>query len=332
MDFWDLGKLLGRRWRISVPMLLLSVALTGVIFTHVKPDYDATAYVQLVPPVPVQVGPGEPARAQRNPWLNEDLKTLASAAVVSVQDIGYIESLKEAGYSDSFTATVGETTPLMTFEVTGKSAAQASGTADQLVSQFDRSLISLQTSYDVTQVDLITPKRLDGGTNVVVSSSNVKRSVAAVAVVGLLLAVAVTITADAWLRRRGRSKAAAAAEAGATSTTRGTGAEGAAAAASVTAASPAAERPTGATGPPPLSTLFDPPAAASTETIPLVMTRLFRAAGSGSGNAVQTAPERGSAEPGSAETVVNGSRAVPYEPPADATVILPRTTTPAVDE
>jgi hypothetical protein len=310
LDFWDLGKLLGRRWRISVPMLLLSIALTAVIFTHVKPDYVATAYVQLVPPVPVQVDPGKPARAQRNPWLNEDLKTLASAAVVSVQDIGYIQSLKDAGYSDSFTATVGDTTPLMTFEVTGKSAAQASGTADQLVDQFDKSLNSLQTSYGVTEVDLITPKRLDGGTNVVVSSSNVKRSVAAVAVVGLLLAVAVTITADAWLRRRGRRKTAAADV--------------------PSAAAPLMDVPPPAAAAPPLSSLFNPPPAA-TETIPLVMTRLFHATGSSNGNAVRAAPDRASSEPGSAETVVNGNRAVPYDPPADATVILPRTT-PAVDE
>ena len=313
MDFWDLGKLLGRRWRISVPMLLLSIALTAVIFTHVKPDYVATAYVQLVPPVPVQVDPGKPARAQRNPWLNEDLKTLASAAVVSVQDIGYVESLKKAGYSDSFTATVGDTTPLMTFEVTGKSAAQASETADQLVGQFDQSLSSLQTSYDVEPVDLITAKRLDTGTNVVASSSNVKRSVAAVAVVGLLLAVAVTITADAWLRRRGRRKATAAD-------------------ADVQAA---ADPPPSASPPPspsPPSSLFEPPAPApATETIPLVMTRLFRAAGSNNGSAGRSAPERASSQPGSAETVVNGNRAVPYDPPADATVILPRTT-PAVDE
>ncbi len=308
MDFWDLGKLLGRRWRISVPMLLLSIALTAVIFTHVKPDYVATAYVQLVPPVPVQVDPGKPARAQRNPWLNEDLKTLASAAVVSVQDIGYIESLKNAGYSDSFTATVGDTTPLMTFEVTGKSAAQASRTADQLVGQFDESLSSLQTSYDVEPVDLITAKRLDTGTNVVASSSNVKRSVAAVAVVGLLLAVAVTITADAWLRRRARRKAIAAD------------------AEEQSAADPPPSSP------PSPSSLFEPPAAApATETVPLVMTRLFRAAAANNGSAGRAAPERASSPPGSAETVVNGSRAVPYDPPADATVILPRTT-PAVDE
>jgi hypothetical protein len=61
------------------------------------------------------------------------------------------------------------------------------------------------------------------------------------------------------------------------------------------------------------------------------MTRLFRAAASNNGSAGRAAPERASSQPGSAETVVNGNRAVPYDPPADATVILPRTI-PAVDE
>jgi hypothetical protein len=44
--------------------------------------------------------------------------------------------------------------------------------------------------------------RLDGGTNITISSSNKKRAVVAVLAAGILLSVAITVAADAWLRRR----------------------------------------------------------------------------------------------------------------------------------
>jgi hypothetical protein len=307
LDFWDLGKLLGRRWRISVPMLVLAIVLTAVTFTQVKPDYVATAYIQLVPPVPVAVPAGQPTPAIRNPWLNEDLTTLASAALVSVQDISYVQSLKDAGYSDAFTATMGDNSPLITFQVTAKSSREAGSTADQLVDRFDKSLTSLQTSYNVTSVDTITGRRLDAGTNVTKSSSNVKRAIAAVAVVGLLLAIAVTIGSDAWLRRRKRTKTV----------------------------QPAAAAPLT----PPAQ--WEPPA--STQTVPLMMTRLFSAASNGNAFRAGTEREPADADRKSADAdrksadaarrpSANGSGAQEYDLPADATVILPKKAMPARDD
>lgn len=194
-------------------MFALAIVMTALIFTQVKPDYVATAYVQLVPPTPAAVPPGEQPRTQRNPWLTQSLATLGNAALVTIEDVGYVQSLKDKGFSDSYTEVMNDSSPLITLQVTGKSTEQATGTADQLVDKFDASLTSLQVAYGVADVDLITARRLDGGTNVAESSSNVKRAVAAVGVVGLLLAAAVTIASDAWLRRRARAKAARAAAA-----------------------------------------------------------------------------------------------------------------------
>lgn len=204
MDFWDLSRLFRRRWRISVPMMLLAVMVTALTFTQTKPDYTSMAYVQLVSPVVAVAPKGSPAIKQRNPWLSQDLKTLGNAALVTVDDLTYVHTIKVAGYSDSFTATMGAMTPLITFEVTGKSMEQTTATTDELVRRFNQSLLSLQTSYGVTTADLITSKRLDDGTNIAASNSNVKRALIAIAMVGGLLTAAVTILADAWLRRRTR--------------------------------------------------------------------------------------------------------------------------------
>ena len=75
MDFWDITKLLVRRWMVAVPLLLLSAGITGVTVSQVKPDYVATAYVQLVPPAAIKVTNPEQAMESGAPLLWPDLGT-----------------------------------------------------------------------------------------------------------------------------------------------------------------------------------------------------------------------------------------------------------------
>lgn len=202
MDFWDLTKVLFRRWRIAIPMLLLTAGLTVLTFSMVKPNYVSTSYIQLVPPVPQAVKPGQPIVEQRNPWLGQGLQTLGNAAIVTILDQSVLDRMKTVGFSDSYTFEMGSSSPLVKIEVVAKDRPQAEGTANELVSQFNTSITSLQTAYGVTQTDLITARRLDLGNNVEKSNSNVKRSLVAVLGAGLLLTMAVTVGFDAWLRRR----------------------------------------------------------------------------------------------------------------------------------
>lgn len=206
MDFWDLTKLLVRRWQVALPLLLLSAVATVLTVDRVRPDYVATAYVQLVPPVLKNEAPDAPKPDQRNPWLGLGLQTLGNAAIVTVLDQTVVDNLKATGYSDTFTVTMGTTTPLVTIEVVGKSERQARDTAEQLVQRFTQSVASLQTAYGVTSADSITARRLDLGTNIKVSDSKVKRALVAVAGAGLLFTAASTVGVDVWLRRRGRRR------------------------------------------------------------------------------------------------------------------------------
>jgi len=292
LDFWDLIRVLGRRWRISLPLFALSMAFTALIFTHVKPDYVDTAFVQLVPPVPVAVPDGQPAPVQRNPWLLQDLSTLGNAALVSVQDVGYVESLKNAGYTDSFTATMSQDAPQVTFQVTGKSAAQALATANKLVDKFNQGIESLQTTRGVAPVDLITPLRLDAGNNIVKSTSNVKRAIAAVGLAGILMTIAVTVGADAWLRRRRL-----------------------AAMADVTADEPEVEAAAA------VAALPEPETRRANT---LTMTRLMAGPTNG-------APPREAAQADRPEARPGSRRPDDYDVPVDATVVLPKAT-PALND
>ena len=47
LDFWDLTKVVFRRWKISLPLLLLSIVATGAIAATAKPDYIEDSYIQL---------------------------------------------------------------------------------------------------------------------------------------------------------------------------------------------------------------------------------------------------------------------------------------------
>jgi capsular polysaccharide biosynthesis protein len=202
LDFWDLTKVLFRRWRIAIPLLLLTAGLTVLTFSMVKPNYVSTSYIQLVPPVPQPAKPNQPVVELRNPWLSQGLQTLGNAAIVTILDQSVIDHMKSVGFSDSYTVEMGSSSPLVTVEVVAKSRPQAEGTADELVSRFNMSITSLQTAYGVTETDLITARRLDLGNNVEKSSSNVKRALVAVFGAGLLLTIAATVGIDAWLRRR----------------------------------------------------------------------------------------------------------------------------------
>jgi capsular polysaccharide biosynthesis protein len=206
VDFWDLTKLLARRWLISVPMLALSAVLTVLAVGNVQPNYVATAYVQLVAPVEGGTKPGEAGTAQRNPWLGQGLQTVGNAAIITVLDKTVVDEMEDAGLSDSYTVEMGATSPMVSFEVVGDSEQQARQTTERLVERFTQSVAKLQADDGVTAKDAINTRRLDLGTNIEESDSKVKRALVAVAGAGLLMTIAVTVGADALLRRRRRSK------------------------------------------------------------------------------------------------------------------------------
>ncbi len=206
MDFWDLTKLLIRRWYVSVPAFLVAISATLYTATRVEPDYVATSYVQLVPPAVTPKATDESKASARNPWLDLGLASLTKAGMISVQDQKVVEQLESTGFSDDFTLTQDAQLPIVTFEVIGDDEAQATRTSEQLVKRFSDSVATLQTEYGAPGEQMITSRRLDLGDNVEESTSKVKRALIAIAGVSGLLAVALTVAVDAWLRRRARNR------------------------------------------------------------------------------------------------------------------------------
>jgi capsular polysaccharide biosynthesis protein len=202
VDFWDLTKLLVRRWFVAVPLLLLTAAGAVGLAVTVKPDYIADSYITLVSP-----RTAAPATSTaRNPWLDMGVTALGSAAIYSTQDASVLEPLVRQGYSDNFTMAFDGNTPIIKIEVTAASKQQATATAQELADLFKQSVDALQQEHAVTSDQMITVQRLDKGDNVKSSTTKLKRAVIAVIGAGLLLTIALTATVDAILQRRTRRR------------------------------------------------------------------------------------------------------------------------------
>jgi hypothetical protein len=207
VDFWDLTALVFRRWRIALPLLLLSIGATVFVGLTAKPDYTMTSYVQLIP---AKIAPtDDPASASlRNPWNQLGLNTLGQASIYATQDQQFLDMLKASKHTENFTLTMTYPNPIVTVEVVGKTQADARETTQLVVDRLQRSALNLQKGSGVADLDIIDTRRLDQGQNLLPSRSKVKRAILAVAAAGLVLTAGATVGWDAYARRRARLRAA----------------------------------------------------------------------------------------------------------------------------
>lgn len=202
MDFWDLTKLLVRRWYVSLPLLLSALTGTALLVSNIKPDHILTTHVVLVPP------PGateETAALQAtNPWLSLG-SALAESAKLSIEGEDVVEGLKDDGLSDTYTVTVNPFSPIIDLEIVGNSPDQATTTADRLIGLLQRNVEQLQETQGA-QPGTFTVVRQLPGIKIEESDSKVNRAAVAVGAAAILFACGLTVLVDAllrnWPRRR----------------------------------------------------------------------------------------------------------------------------------
>ena len=205
MDFWDLTVVIFRRWKVSLPLLLITIAGAAFLAFTMKPDYTMTSYVQLIP---AKVAPSDnPVNASsRNPWNQLGLNTLGQATIYATQDKKFLDGLKAGKHTDNFTLTLTYPDPIITVEVVGTGPEDARETTQLVVDRLEESAQSLQAGSGVSRDDMIITKRLDQGQNLLPSTSKVKRAVIAVAAAGMVLTAGGTVAFDALARRRSRKR------------------------------------------------------------------------------------------------------------------------------
>jgi hypothetical protein len=205
LDFWDLTKVIFRRWKISLPLFLLTIVATGAIAVTAKPDYVMTSYVQFIP---ARVAPTDNplAAGLRNPWNQLGLNTLGQAAIYATQDQRFIDSLKAAGHTTNIVLTMTYPNPIITVQVVGSTAADTIATTLLVINRLRDSADALQRQSGVRDDDLIGSQRLDQGQNLAPSGGKQKRAVVAAFAAGFLITAGGTVLFDAIVRRRARRR------------------------------------------------------------------------------------------------------------------------------
>ncbi|HEY8472292.1 MAG TPA: Wzz/FepE/Etk N-terminal domain-containing protein [Natronosporangium sp.] len=198
MDFWDLVKVLWRRWYVTAPMLLLTAIAAGYIATTVGPEYQATGYVTVVPPgVQRQVEAGQITRV--NPWNEE---ALADAARIRLEGKPLHDQLAASGTTAEWAVEITGRQPVLAIEVVAETPAEALETMHLLQGVVEEEVQARQAELDVEPGELFTTVRYDQGESVETTASKLRRALVAVLGAGLIATTGTVVALDAILRWR----------------------------------------------------------------------------------------------------------------------------------
>lgn len=198
MDFWDVAKLMWRRWAVTVPALLITVAATVWVAVTVEPDYQVTGHIAVVGPS-IQRSAGGETVTRVNPWSSE---ALADAAAIRLQGKALADQLAAEGFGGSWEAGVTGRLPVIRVEVVAERPEYAQATLERLRAIIDDEVAGLQAQHNVPPEEQITTVSYDGGESVEAVTGKVKRAIMVVCAAGLILTTGLVVAVDALARRR----------------------------------------------------------------------------------------------------------------------------------
>lgn len=204
MDLWDVVKLMARRWYVAAPMLLVTLVAALWVTAVVKPDYEATTNVTLLPPT---VRNDSPTSRQQtvNPW---DTESLTVATLTFLNSKRLHDQMAADGFSEVWAADTDiRFRTLIIIKVTASGADKAQATAKKLQELVTAEVARQQERYNLKPGEEITTIPFDNGDNLETKTSKAKRALIVVVGVGFILTVAFTVGLDALLRwRAGRRR------------------------------------------------------------------------------------------------------------------------------
>lgn len=205
MDLWDILKLMFRRWYVSVPLLLASLAATLSIGMTSRPDYVVTSHLTLLPPT---AKPDTASGRGVNPW---NVDSLMGAIVTRLNSKSRHDALEAEGLSPHWVANTNmQFREQLVVEVTADSSERARATTQRLHAIAMEEVVRQQERYDLRPGEEITAIPFDQGENVVTVYKKIYRTMMAVGGAGIVVTTGLVIALDAVLRWRSRRRAAAA--------------------------------------------------------------------------------------------------------------------------
>ena len=206
MDLWDVVKLIVRRWLVSVPLLLLTVAALVWTASAVSPNYTAEGNILMLPPT-TEVNSTDGEERAVNPW---DTESLTGAVITLLRNQGLHDQLANDGYNATWEAGRDvQFFSVINIEVTSPSPGEAQATIERLSEVVAHEVNARQQGYGLTEGQMIGTITLSAGENVAIARGNQMRAIIVVFLAGLILTVGLTIGYDALLRARAGKHAGA---------------------------------------------------------------------------------------------------------------------------
>ncbi len=195
MDFWELAKVLLRRWAVFLPLVLLTAGAAWGATTQVPPRFSASASVILLPPTG-----GEGANA----YLSLGIPTTAESLAVATTDDRVREQLLAGGASPDFEVVADRRSALLLVTAEAGTRAGAVSTVEDLLEVLAQRLDRQQDDVSAAQDTRITLQSLTPTVLAVPVTEGTTRVVVVVVAVGLALATAAALAVEGLARRRQR--------------------------------------------------------------------------------------------------------------------------------
>jgi len=203
MDFGAMFGVLRRRWRVSVPVLLLTVFAAAGLYIKWPTTYQSDAEITLIGSPALGAQPGN----DNNPYYDiGSLGPLASILASNLSSDQSVQELAALGVTDAYTAQVPAYAagPFIEIALTGKSPLVMTKSWPIVIRFTEERLMQVQTESTTK----VPTKGLIGAT-VIAPPSNPKpvakrkvELVAGVAVLGLIATVILSFSAEARAMRR----------------------------------------------------------------------------------------------------------------------------------
>jgi hypothetical protein len=214
VDLVSLFKLLGRRWWVVVPMMLVGAAGLVATIVAVPPTFRATASVVLLaPPTPPELDETQAAAPEnQNPYVQfGDLSVVVDVVRRIMESPTTVNLLEQQGVVEDYTVAANvdfRRGPIIDVTTQGATGSEAIEANDLVVERLFAELATMQerqgtnAEYWITAEEVVVPEEAERS-----YSSTVRRAVAVGALaVGLVIASAVL--ADSIARRIRRRRAA----------------------------------------------------------------------------------------------------------------------------
>ena len=204
MQLWSFIAVIGRRWRVVVPVLALTVVLCVMVVLTAKPNYEVTGTQVMLIDTPPTTADGRPI----NPWMSADSSAsqFASLMIDGASGHEFEARAGTVGVPKSwYVITADATRPaVVELTITAPSEAQALDAYTKLLGEFRREVEERQTALNApketrySMIDLTVPTEA----KVIRTRTKLAIGLVGVGVIAALFAAAVAELGSAVRRTR----------------------------------------------------------------------------------------------------------------------------------